>query len=84
MSSKVPFGKNTEEARELISMFINKTIDFKCKPSDIIDMFATIKNGGFTAEKIRAGFNRARKEAEKYVNDTNSYGGKYRQTKING
>ena len=72
----VAFGKSTNEAKELVDMFVSGKLSWEATPSNVVDQFVTIKNN-YSMDKIRAGFNRCKGIAKKEVlNKLRNVGGK--------
>jgi hypothetical protein len=59
------FAKGSPEAIRLCEMWLNGTLSWSAKPTDVRDMFETLKH--FGVNQFRTGFNRVRREAEAFM-----------------
>jgi hypothetical protein len=56
------FAKNSEDASQLLCMFMTKQLSISAEPNDVIGMFPNNENK--TTSQIRSGFNRIRDMAK--------------------
>jgi hypothetical protein len=67
------FAKNSDDAAQLLRMFITKQLSINAEPNDVIGMFPNNENK--TSSQIRSGFNRIRdmaKSALEVMNDNDN------------
>jgi hypothetical protein len=56
------FAKNSEDAAQLLRMFMTKQLCINAEPNDVVSLFPNNENK--TATQIRSGFNRVREMAK--------------------